>query len=86
MLDDASTENFTGGAMVAIKREPQSGVHYLDPAEARIRFDRQARRIANVSGDEFIEKWERGDYKGLVDENRKLFRLAMLIPFGRRHS
>ncbi len=74
--------------MVAVEREPKSGVRYLDPEEGRERFDRQARRIAQVSGDEFIEKWERGDYRGIADTegNRKIFRLAMLIPFGRRHS
>jgi hypothetical protein len=59
----------------------------LPPDEARALFDRQARRLVGMSGEEFLRRWDAGEYKGRnLDEDqatRKIAALAMLIPFGR---
>lgn len=60
----------------------------LDPAEGRALFDRQARRLLNMSGADFLRRWEAGEYRTLPDtpEARKVMRVAYLIPFGREDA
>ena len=62
----------------------------LPPEEARALFDRQARRLVGMSGEEFLRRWDAGEYEGRnLDEDqetRKIASLAMLIPFGRADS
>lgn len=60
----------------------------LDRESAIALFDAQARRVAGVSGDEFLARWDAGDYHDLDDtpEGRELSYLVLLIPFGRRDS
>lgn len=57
----------------------------LSTVEARAMFDRQARRLLNLSGDEFLARWDAGLYRDLPDtpEGRQVGYLALLIPFGR---
>ena len=59
----------------------------LPPEEARALFDRQARRLAGMSGEEFLRRWNAGEYNGqnldLDQETREIAALVMLIPFGR---
>lgn len=58
------------------------------PAEGRELFDRQARRLLGLSGEEFLRKWDAGEYRDLPDtpETRTVAYLALLIPFGRKNS
>jgi hypothetical protein len=49
--------------------------------EGRALMDRAARELLRISGDEFLEKWDAGDYEGVDDP--ALTRVAMLIPFAR---
>lgn len=58
----------------------------LSPVEARALFDQQARRLLNLSGEEFLARWDGGDYRDLPDtpEGRHVGYLALLIPFGRK--
>jgi hypothetical protein len=60
----------------------------MPPAEARAIFDEEARRIAGLSGEEFLRKWETGEYPEIEDspEGRELSYLVMLIPFGRQNA
>src|SRR5918999_2145243 len=57
----------------------------LPAAEARALFDRQARRLLRLSGDEFLARWDTGEYPDLGDtpEGRTVSYLALLIPFAR---
>lgn len=68
--------------------QEREALRWADPAEARTRFNDLAERLAGVSGDEFIRRWEDGYYRDVADtvDNRRLVRLAMLIPFGRPDS
>jgi hypothetical protein len=59
----------------------------LPPDEARALFDRQARRLLGMSGEEFLVKWDAGEYShcdlDATPEGRRIAYLIMLIPFGR---
>jgi hypothetical protein len=61
----------------------------LAPDQAAELFEREARRLADMSGAEFITRWDAGEYRDrdldATPEGRKIAYLALLIPFGRRH-
>ena len=67
-------------------RQPVPGVHIATAEEGEELFDYQAKKLLNISGDEFLRRWDAGAYQDLEDaaEGRKVRRLAMLIPFARR--
>jgi hypothetical protein len=50
--------------------------------EGRQILDRAARRRLGVSGQEFLQRWDAGEYVGKADEP-DIARVAILIPFGR---
>jgi hypothetical protein len=49
--------------------------------EGRALLDRAARELLGISGDEFLARWDVGDYEGVDDP--AITRVAMLIPFAR---
>ena len=60
-----------------------AGVEVVEatPEEGVVVLDRAAREVLNISGDEFLAKWDAGDYEGMDDP--AITRVAMLIPFAR---
>ena len=64
------------------------GIHFVSPEEGRELFDREAQRLFGISGDEFLRRWDSGEYRPIPDtpEGRKLGRMYGLIPFARRTS
>lgn len=56
----------------------------LSPQEGFELFDAQARRHLNMGGDEFIQKWDEGSFKGEVDRP-EVMRVVRLLPFARAH-
>lgn len=48
-------------------------------------LDRQARKLLGISGDEFLRRWDSGEYRAIADDpdHPEIRRLAMLIPFAR---
>ncbi len=60
----------------------------LPPDQAFALFDREAQRLAGMSGEEFLAKWDAGEYRDrdldATPEERDIAYLALLIPFGRR--
>lgn len=58
----------------------------LSLEEAHVLFDREARRVVGMSGQTFLDKWDRGEIRDLSDspEGREIAYLVLLIPFGRR--
>jgi hypothetical protein len=58
---------------------------WMTQEEAREEFDLEARRVAGVSGDEFIRRLDAGEYDGTPDdlEHWDLIRLSMLVAPGR---
>jgi hypothetical protein len=57
-------------------------VHELSPEQGRTLFDKTARKLLGISGDEFLARWDRGDYEA-EQENMVVTKVAMLIPFAR---
>lgn len=57
-------------------------VKKLSPDQARKMFDRQAKHYLNISGSEFIKRWDSGKFNGSAD-TPDVMRVAMLLPFGR---
>ncbi len=60
--------------------EGNANIQELSNEEGRELFDRQARRYLNMSGDEFIRRWEAGEFND-GPENPAVVRLVMLLPF-----
>jgi hypothetical protein len=71
---------------VALAPEPEdSRVRFLDDEESHQLFDSEARRLMNMSGEEFLRRYDDGEFKDQMDGplHRNLVTLAMLIPLGR---
>jgi hypothetical protein len=65
------------------------GIDVLTAEEAHAFFDQKARETLGISGDEFLRRWDDGEYQPVPDEtaeDRKIGHLAMLIPFARPTS
>ena len=62
------------------------GIQFLTPEEGRELFDREAQRLFGISGDEFLGRWDSGEYGPIPDtpEGRKLGRMYTLMGFVRR--
>ncbi len=62
-------------------------VRFLEDDEAREFFDAQARRLMGMSGDEFIRRYDDGQFNDELDQDDPrrpgLAQLVMLLPFGR---
>lgn len=75
--------------MIAVNQEPsQTTIHWATPEEGRALFDRQARQLMGMSGEEFIRRWDGGEFRDIADtvSHRHILRLASLIPFGRQDT
>lgn len=44
-------------------------------------FDRRARKLLGISGEEFLRRWDSGDF--MDSDDPKVSSLAVLIPFAR---
>lgn len=69
-----------------IRRHLVPPVRTLTREEGRRLFDHRASELLGISGEEFLRRWDAGEYRGVPDseEGRKINRLVMLIPFARR--
>jgi hypothetical protein len=58
-------------------------IEEISDEEARAYFDAQARRLLGISGDEFLDRYEAGEYWGETDFDRyhKINKLIMIMPF-----
>lgn len=63
------------------KQEHEVEVVEASRSEGRAMFDRAAMEELSLSGDEFLAKWDAGEYEDTDDP--KVTRVAMLIPFAR---
>lgn len=70
---------------VAKMTEPETAIRWLSDEEARADFDAQARRWLGISGDEFLRRWDAGEYRGVADDadHPHVMSIAMLIPLVR---
>ena len=61
------------------------GCRILTPEEGRAQFDAAARRIMGISGDEFIRRWNAGEYDEIADDpaHSDIMYLALFLPHDR---
>ena len=64
----------------------EDGVRVPSVRQAEALFDHQARTLLGISGDEFLRRWDAGEYQRPLspEEARKIRRLDILLPFARR--
>jgi hypothetical protein len=82
----ASLQGPLGEAIMAVAPERTDGeIRFLDDEESRAFFDTQARRLLGISGEEFLRRYDAGEFNGMLDDpqHRGVMKLAMLRPFGR---
>lgn len=60
--------------------------YFVDPKEGRRMFDEAVREAMGISGEEFIRRWEAGEYREIADRPGSLYigNLIALIPFARQ--
>jgi hypothetical protein len=59
-------------------------IHECTPQEATEIYDRVARKWMGVSGAEFLQRWDAGEWDGVdLDDVPGLVELWVLMPFGR---
>lgn len=61
-------------------------VHWITPEEGREIFEREAQRSLNMSGEEFLRKWDAGEFDPLIDDPKyhtKIISVYMLMPLVR---
>jgi hypothetical protein len=71
---------------MATAPEPeQSQIRFLDDDESHAFFDAQARRLMKMSGEEFLRRYNAGEFVVEMDgpQHITLTEIVMMIPFGR---
>jgi hypothetical protein len=71
--------------MAPSPKHATSETRFLNDEESHELFDREARRLMNMSGKEFLRRYDAGEFKAEMDGPRhhQLVKMVMLIPFGR---
>jgi hypothetical protein len=69
--------------MATVPEQSTSGIRYLDDDESHAYFDHEARRLMNMSGPEFIRRFDAGEFDMDGPQHRQLVQLVMMLPFGR---
>lgn len=53
----------------AMTPDTETAIRWLDEDEAREEFDAHARKRLGLSGEEFLRRWDAGEYRGLEDDD-----------------
>lgn len=70
--------------LVGMRSRPEPDtpeVDYISRAEGREILERAARRHLDMSADDFIKRWDAGEYDDADDPS--VVRVSMLLPLGR---
>jgi hypothetical protein len=72
----------------AMERAGEKGYVYITPEEGRQMFEVLAQEQMGMSGEEFIRRWEAGEYDEIADKagHRHIMELALMIPLARQES
>lgn len=71
--------------MATTRTESTSDVTFLSPEEEWHVFDHQARRLLDMSGEEFLCRWNAGEFDAIADTagHRQIMVVAAFIPHDR---
>lgn len=87
-LDDGTSERLMDELLLDTETyvEGGEGYVYVTPEGGRRLFDELARKVMGMSGEEFIRRWEAGEYWGIADEegHRHIGDLIAMIPLARQ--
>jgi hypothetical protein len=63
----------------------ENEIRWLSPAEAKALFDAQARKLLGISGEEFLRRWDAGEYDAIEDDpaHPEIMRLVLLSSLAR---
>ena len=56
-----------------------SNVHVLNQEQARVHFEELVQNYLGISATEFLERYNRGEYKDVCGDSR-LLKIIMMIP------
>jgi hypothetical protein len=61
------------------------GIRFIDDDEAREVFDRNAQRLLGISGDEFLRRYDAGEYNRPLEdpEEENIMIMLMMLDFVR---
>lgn len=80
---EGPSEMVGAGAGLGGADERVGGARFVTPEEGRELFDRQARRRMGISGDEFLHRYEGGEYDDVDCTDSGVMAMLMLLPFAR---
>jgi hypothetical protein len=71
--------------MAVTKEQAEHQIQWLTDEEARAIFDEEARKVMGMSGEEFLRRYDAGEFDAVLDDSDypALMRLVSLIPWGR---
>lgn len=69
---------------VADDDEAFLAAHTLSPEEAWAMFDAEAREWLNMSGEEFLRKWDADEFDVDGPDHTRIIHIYFLIPFVRQ--
>ena len=80
-----STRIVRGGRTREVRRETAPTRYFVTDEEGKALFDYQARKTLGISGEEFQQRWDAGEFRDIedMDEAHRVWRLSMLLPFVR---
>jgi hypothetical protein len=81
----ADTSDQVNGSAPADETQESDGIRLLNDEEAREHFDRSARRLLGISGEEFLRRYDAGEYNRPLEDRelRGVMKLRMLENFVR---
>lgn len=84
-MDRATADPRKGEHMAVERIEAPPGVNWITDEEAREIFEEQAQKLMGMSGSEFIQRWEVGDFDDIADDpdHPGVMALVMLMSFAR---
>jgi hypothetical protein len=87
-IDESEWSNLESrrDTMATPDQAPTEDELFFPIEEGRRIFEREVRDKLDMSGEEFIHRWDAGEYETLDDvpENWHILRLSFLIPLGRQ--
>lgn len=74
--------------MAIAQPDTEPGIQWITPEEGRALFDNEARRLLGISGEEFLRRWDAGEYREIADtsDHLHIMDLAFLIPLARQDA
>lgn len=74
--------------MATIAKHVETDTRWLDPEAAYEEFDALTQELLGISGEEFIRRWDAGEYADVADDqsNEHIIMIAGFLPFGRKTS